>query len=281
MSSRCLPASITWLSPRSARQAETARPTVPQVWAGGGGGGGSSDLSKEPLAGSGAATVTGNAQDPRLIVAGGGGGGGGQSALNGGNGGNAGGSNTGPGAGACGGGVNQNGGTGGTGGVSGSQGGAGAAVNNTSGGGGGGAGSSYLGVEVPGASAPSTITTATSQSPSVTISWSLVSLVFSGKYSADINGPAVSGSLRIISSRGVVRSATGELVIQVANGGKFRVSVDIGEFFGARSGQIVVSGPGLHATVAVNIRSLHTASGLLTGEGKGYGLSHYSLSFTL
>jgi hypothetical protein len=237
------------------------------------------------------------------VWAGGGGGGGGQSALNGGNGGNAGGSNTGPGAGACGGGVNQNDGTGGTGGVSGSQGGAGdtcgdgngstgtasaggtgAAVNNTSGGGGGGgggAGSSYLGVEVPGASAPSTITTATSQSPSVTISWSLVSLVFSGKYSADINGPAVSGSLRIISSRGVVRSATGELVIQVANGGKFRVSVDIGEFFGARSGQIVVSGPGLHATVAVNIRSLHTASGLLTGEGKGYGLSHYSLSFTL
>ena len=197
------------------------------MWAGGGGGGGSSDLSKEPLAGSGAATVTGNAQDPRLIVAGGGGGGGG----------------------------------------------------------GGGAGSSYLGVEVPGASAPSTITTATSQSPSVTISWSLVSLVFSGKYSADINGPAVSGSLRIISSRGVVRSATGELVIQVANGGKFRVSVDIGEFFGARSGQIVVSGPGLHATVAVNIRSLHTASGLLTGEGKGYGFSprgqKYSLSFTL
>jgi hypothetical protein len=222
------------------------------------------------------------------VWAGGGGGGGGQSALNGGNGGNAGGSNTGPGAGACGGGVNQNGGTGGTGGVSGSQGGAGAAVNNTSGGGGGGgggAGSSYLGVEVPGASAPSTITTATSQSPSVTISWSLVSLVFSGKYSADINGPAVSGSLRIISSRGVVRSATGELVIQVANGGKFRVSVDIGEFFGARSGQIVVSGPGLHATVAVNIRSLHAASGLLTGEGKGYGFSprgqKYSLSFTL
>jgi hypothetical protein len=221
------------------------------------------------------------AADGNPGVGGKGGGGGGQSALNGGNGGNAGGSNTGPGAGACGGGVNQNDGTGGTGGVSGSQGGAGAAVNNTSGGGGGGAGSSYLGVEVPGASAPSTITTATSQSPSVTISWSLVSLVFSGKYSADINGPAVSGSLRIISSRGVVRSATGELVIQVANGGKFRVSVDIGEFFGARSGQIVVSGPGLHATVAVNIRSLHTASGLLTGEGKGYGLSHYSLSFTL
>ena len=63
-----------------------------------------------------------------------------------------------------------------------------AAVNNTSGGGGGGTGSSYLGVEVPGATPPSAITTATSQSPSVTISWSLVSLVFSGRYSTDING---------------------------------------------------------------------------------------------
>jgi hypothetical protein len=54
------------------------------------------------------------------------------------------------------------------------------------GGGGGGAGSSYLGVEVSGASAASTVTTATSQASSVVITWSLISLVFSGGISADL-----------------------------------------------------------------------------------------------
>jgi hypothetical protein len=92
----------------------------------------------------------------------------------------------------------------------------------------------------------------------VTISWSLVSLVFSGRYSTDINGPVVAGSLRIIASRGTVRSATGELVIRAANGGKYRVSVNIGGF---------------------------RANGLLTGNGKESGLTSwgetYSLSFTL
>jgi hypothetical protein len=266
---------------------------------GGGGGGGSSDLSKEPLTGPGAVTPAGGAQDPRLVVAGGGGGGGGQSALNGGNGGNAGGVSTGPGAGACGGGVNQNGGTGNAGGIGGSQGGAGAtcgggnghsgsasvggagaSVNNTSG---GGAGSSYLGAEVSGASAPSTITTATSQVPSVVISWSWISLVFSGGITAHINGPVVAGGLTIISSRGVVSSITGREVIETANGDKYQVSVNISRFLGVANGQISVSGRGIHATVSVSIRNLNVSNGLVTGEGKGASpfTGNYSLIFTL
>jgi hypothetical protein len=289
---------------------------------GGGGGGGSSDLSTEPLTGPDKVTPTGNAQDPRLIVAGGGGGGGGQSANNGGNGGNAGGSNTGPGAGGCGGGVNHNGSTGGTGGIGGTQGGAGAlcgggnggngtaaaggagaSVNGgggggggggwfgggggsagaqgNGGGGGGGAGSSYLGLEASGGPAPS-ITTAASQAPSVTITWSLITLVFSGRLSADINGSIVAGGLRIASFRGVITAVTGRLVIQTANGERFQVGVRIYRFFGRYSGQISVSGPGVHTTAIVNTNSLTLSNGLVTGVARGFnGFRPYSLSFTL
>jgi len=289
---------------------------------GGGGGGGSSDLSTEPLTGPDKMTPTGNAQDPRLLVAGGGGGGGGQSANNGGNGGNAGGPNTGPGAGGCGGKVNDNGSTGGTGGTGGTQGGAGAmcaggnggngtaaaggagaSVNGgggggggggwfgggggsagaqgNGGGGGGGAGSSYLGLKVPGGPAPS-ITTAASQTPSVTITWSLITLVFSGRLSADINGSIVVGGLKIASFKGVITAVIGRLVIQTADGDKFQVGVRIDRFFGRYSGQISVSGPGVHTTAILNTNNVSLSNGLVTGVARGFnGFRPYSLSFTL
>jgi hypothetical protein len=238
---------------------------------GGGGGGGSSDLSKEPLTGAGATTPTGNAQDPRLIVAGGGGGGGGESDYDGGSGGNAGGSGTGPGGGGCSGNA-ANGGTGSGGGTGGAQG----------GGGGGGAGSSYLGTEVAGAPSAPTVTTAGSQAPSVSISWSVVSLVFSGKHAIDIIGSIVSGGLKITSVRGRLFSVTGQPVIQTASGQTFRVSVHIYRFFGSLTGQISVSGPGVHTTAFVNPRTLQVSDGVLTGRGSGrIGFSSYTLSFTL
>ena len=150
------------------------------------------------------------------------------------------------------------------------------------GGGGGGAGSSYPGVQASGASTASTVTTATSQTPSraVTLSW--ITLVFSGKFSADIKGSVVSGGLKIRSSRGVVVSVTGDLVIQTANGDKFRVGVYISRFFGSYSGQVSVSGPGIHTSAFVSTRHLALSNGLVTGQGRGFnGFASYSLSFTL
>jgi hypothetical protein len=155
-------------------------------------------------------------------------------------------------------------------------------VDGNGGGGGGGAGSSYLGVKVPGDPAASTITSATSQPPSVTITWSLITLVFTGRFSADINGSIVAGGLRITSFRGVFVSVTGRLVIQTANGETFRVSVRIAGIFGHFSGQISVSGPGVHTTAVVSTRNLVVSNDLVTGQGRGRnGFASYNLSFTL
>jgi hypothetical protein len=157
-----------------------------------------------------------------------------------------------------------------------------AGVDGNGGGGGGGAGSSYLGLEVSGDPASSTIATATSQTPSVTITWSLITLVFSGRISADIKGSVVAGGLKITSSNGVVVSVVGSLVIQTANGDTFRVGVAILWFLGRYIGQISVSGPGVHTSGVLSISNLAVSDGLVTGEGRGFsGSSPYSLSFTL
>jgi hypothetical protein len=149
-------------------------------------------------------------------------------------------------------------------------------------GGGGGAGSSYLGLKVPGDPAPSTISTAASQTPSMAITWSLIKLVFTGRFSADINGSIVAGGLKITSFEGLAVSVTGRLVIQTANGDTFRVSVRIAGLFGRYSGQISVSGPGVRTTAIVSTRNLAISDGLVTGEGRGFnGFAPYSLSFTL
>jgi hypothetical protein len=146
----------------------------------------------------------------------------------------------------------------------------------------GGAGSSYLGLEVHGDPAPSTITTAASQAPSVTITWSLIKLVFTGRFSADINGSIVAGGLKITSFRGLFVSVTGRLVIQTANGDTFRVGVRIAGFFGRYSGQISVSGPGIRTTAVVSSRNVAVSNGLVTGAGRGFnGFAPCSLSFTL
>jgi hypothetical protein len=161
-------------------------------------------------------------------------------------------------------------------------GGASAGVDGNGGGGGGGGGSSYLGLEVSGDSASSTIATATSQTPSVTITWSLISLVYSGRISADIRGSIVAGALKITSSNGVVVSVLGTLVIQAANGDTFQVRVAILWFLGRYIGQISVSGPGIHTSGVLSISNLAVSGGLVTGEGLGFiGSSPYSLSFTL
>jgi hypothetical protein len=188
-----------------------------------------------------------------------------------------------------------------------SAGGAGASVNNTSGGGaggggggwfggggasdgvdgnggggGGGGGSSYPGLEVSGASAHSTVTTATSQVPSVVVTWSWINLVFSGGISAGINGSIVTNQLKITSSRGVVSSAIGGLTIRTANGDRFQVAVYINRFLGTFTGKIAVSGPGVNTTASVSSRNLSVSDGMLTGEGTGSaGSSPYNLSFTL
>jgi hypothetical protein len=112
----------------------------------------------------------------------------------------------------------------------------------------------------------------------VTITWSLIALVFSGRISADIRGSIVAGSLKITSSKGVVVSAIGSLVIQTANGETFRVRVAILWFLGRYIGQISVSGPGVHASGVLIISNLNVSGGLVTGEGRGLT---YSLSFTL
>jgi hypothetical protein len=180
--------------------------------------------------------------------------------------------------------VNNTSGGGGGGGGGGWFGGGGgsAGVDGNGGGGGGGAGSSYLGLEVSGDRTSSTITTATSQAPSVTVTWSLISLVFSGRISADINGSILAGGLKITSSRGVVLSVVGKLVIQTANGDTFRVGVGILWFLGRYLGQISVSGPGIHTTGVLSISNLDVSDGLVTGEGRGFtGFSPYTLSFTL
>jgi hypothetical protein len=179
--------------------------------------------------------------------------------------------------------VNNTSGGGGGGGGGGwfAGGGASAGADGNGGGGGGGGGSSYLGLEVSGDHAASTITTATSQAPSVAITWSWITLVFSGKISADINGSVVAGGLKIASSNGVV-SVTGTLVIQTANGDTFRVGVGLLGFFGRYIGAISVSGPGVRATAVVSTSNLQVSDGLVTGEGSGFtGFSPYSLSFTL
>jgi hypothetical protein len=161
-------------------------------------------------------------------------------------------------------------------------GGASAGVDGNGGGGGGGAGSSYLGVTVPGDPAASTITTATSQPPSVTITWSLIKLVFTGRFSADITGSIVAGQLRITSFQGLAVSVTGNLVIQTASGDTYRVGVRIAGLFGRFSGQISVSGPGVHTTAVVSTRNLVISNGLVTGEASGFnGFASYHLSFTL
>jgi hypothetical protein len=187
-----------------------------------------------------------------------------------------------------------------------SAGGAGAAVNNTSGGGGGGAGggwfgggggaagadgngggggggagSSYLGLEVSGNPTPSTIAAATSQTPSVTITWSLIALVFSGSINADIRGSIVAGSLKITTSKGVVASVIGSLVIRAANGDTYQVGVAILWFLGPYIGQISVSGPGIHTSGVLSISNLEVSGGLVTGEGRSSTGPSYSLSFTL
>jgi hypothetical protein len=152
-----------------------------------------------------------------------------------------------------------------------------------SGGGGGGGGSSYLGLEVSGDGASSTIATATSQAPSVTVTWSQITLVFSGRISADINGSIVAGGLHITWSDGVVVSVTGTLVIQAANDDIYLVKVDILWFPPGRYiGQISVSGPGVHITALLAISSLAVSGGLVSGVGRGFtGSSPYTLSFTL
>ena len=86
--------------------------------------------------------------------------------------------------------------------------------------------------------------------------------------------------------RGWVQAAnfavTGTLVIQTANGDEFRVIVRIAGLFGHYSGQISVSGPGVHTTAIVSTRNLVISDGLVTGQGSGRnGFASYSLSFTL
>ena len=179
--------------------------------------------------------------------------------------------------------TNTSGGGGGGGGGGWFGGGGGSAgADGNGGGGGGGAGSSYLGLEVHGDSAPSTITTAASQTPSVTITWSLITLVFTGRFSDDINGSLVAGGLKITSFRGLFVSVTGNLVIQTANGETFRVGVRIAGVFGRYSGQISVFGPGVRTVALVSTRNVVISGGLVTGEGRGFnGFASYSLSFTL
>jgi hypothetical protein len=161
-------------------------------------------------------------------------------------------------------------------------GGASAGVDGNGGGGGGGGGSSYLGLEVSGASAHSTVTTATSQAPSVVVTWSWINLVFSGGISADINGSIVTNELKITSSRGIVSSAIGGLTVQAANGYRFQVIVYINRFLGTFTGRIAVSGPGVDTTASVSSGGLSVANGMITGDGGGStGSSHYDLSFTL
>jgi hypothetical protein len=178
---------------------------------------------------------------------------------------------------------NQNGGAGGGGGGGGwLAGGGGASGTSYGGGGGGGAGSSYLGTEVAGASAAATIAIAGSQAPSVSISWSVVSLVFSGRISATITGTIVSGALNINSFRGQLYSVTGTLVIETANADEYTVSVRIYRFFGSVFGLISVSGRGIHATVLVSPRNLQVSNGILTGQGRGaLGFGSFTLTFTL
>jgi hypothetical protein len=180
--------------------------------------------------------------------------------------------------------VNNTSGGGGGGGGGGWFGGGGgsAGVAGNGGGGGGGAGSSYLGVNVPGDPAASTITSATSQPPSVIITWSLIKLVFTGRFSADIMGSIVAGQLKIMSFQGLAVSVTGNLVIQTASGDTYRVGVRIAGLFGRFSGQISVSGPGVHTTAVVSTRNLVISNGLVTGEASGFnGFASYHLSFTL
>ena len=107
-------------------------------------------------------------------------------------------------------------------------------------------------------------------------------MVFSGRISADINGSIVAGCLKITSSKGVVVSVIGKLVIQTANGDTSRVGVGILWFLGRYLGQITVSGPGVHTTGVLSISNLDVSDGLVTGVGRGFtGSSAYSLSFTL
>jgi hypothetical protein len=158
----------------------------------------------------------------------------------------------------------------------------GAGAQGNGGGGGGGAGSSYLGLEVHGDPAPSTITTAASQAPSVAITWSLIKLVFTGRFSAEIHGSIVAGGLKITSFEGLAVSVTGNLVIQTANGDTFRVGVRIAGLFGRFSGQISVSGPGVRTTAVVSTRNVAIFIGLVTGVASGFnGFAPYTLSFTL
>ncbi len=178
--------------------------------------------------------------------------------------------------------TNTSGGGGGGGGGWFGGGGGSAGADGNGGGGGGGAGSSYPGLKVSGDPAPSAISTATSQTPSVAITWSLITLVFTGRFSADINGSIVAGGLKITSFRDIAVSVTGRLVIQTANGDTFRVGVRIAGLFGHYSGQISVSGPGVHTTAVVSPRNLSISNGLVTGQGRGFnGFASYSLSFTL
>jgi hypothetical protein len=160
--------------------------------------------------------------------------------------------------------------------------GAGAGAQGNGGGGGGGAGSSYLGLEVHGDRAPSTVTTAASQTPSVAITWSLIKLVFTSRFSADIDGSIVAGGLKITPFEGLAVSVTGNLVIQTANGDTFRVGVRIAGLFGRFSGQISVSGPGVRTTAVVSTRNVAISNGLVTGVASGFnGFAPYTLSFTL
>jgi len=116
----------------------------------------------------------------------------------------------------------------------------------------------------------------------VTITWSLIKLVFTGRFSADINGSIVAGELRITSFQGLAVSVTGNLVIQTANGDTYRVGVRVAGLFGRFSGQISVSGPGVHTTAVVSTRNIVISNGLVTGEASGFnGFASYHLSFTL
>jgi hypothetical protein len=57
---------------------------------------------------------------------------------------------------------------------------------------------------------------------------------------------------------------------------------DTSGLFGRYSGQISVSGPGVHTTAVVSTRNLAVSNGLVTGQGRGLnGFASYSLSFTL
>jgi hypothetical protein len=116
----------------------------------------------------------------------------------------------------------------------------------------------------------------------VAISWSLLTLVFSGKFSASITGSLASGGLKITSAKGVTVSVVGSLVIRTANGNTFQVSVGIARNLGRYIGVISVSGPGVRTIAVVNSASLDVSNGLVTGEGGGFnGTMPYSLSFTL